>query len=247
MNCEECQQLISVYLDNELEKESSIQVQKHLAVCAACAKVCQDFAMILDFCLLDETADFVPPNSKALWCRINNIIETEVKPEIAQENAEEQIKKGRLSKVWGNRWQLSFSQVLTSVLGIALVSCLLTVVAVKNYSADNDNFTANAAPTILEKVLGKIGLKTTPEQVRENRIKEQQATIEYWNKRTAARRADWDKNLREAFDRNLNEIDQVVFEYNKILQENPQDELTDEMLDSALNEKVELLREFSEL
>ena len=52
---------------------------------------------------------------------------------------------------------------------------------------------------------------------------------------------------REAFDRNLDEINQVVFEYDKILQENPQDELTGEMLDSALNEKVELLREFSEL
>lgn len=242
MNCEECQQLISVYLDNELEKESSLQVQTHLAVCAVCAKVCQDFAMILDFCLLDETANFVPPNSKALWCRINNIIETEIKPEIAQENKREQVKK-----VWGNRWQFSFSQVLTSVLGIALISSLLTIAAVKNYSADNDNVSEVAAPTILEKVLGKIGLKNTPEQVRENRIKEQQATIEYWNKRATTRRADWDKNLREAFDRNLNEIDQVVFEYNKILQENPQDELTGEMLDSALNEKVELLREFSEL
>ncbi len=247
MNCEECQQLISVYLDNELEKESSMQVQTHLAVCAACAKVCQDFAMILNFCLLDETPDFVPPNSKALWCRINNIIETEIEPEITQENAEEQVKKGWLSKVWGNRLQLSFSQVLTSVLGIALISSLLTVVGVKNYSAETESAAANTSPTIFEKVLGKIGLANTPEQTREKRIKEQQATIEYWNNRTAARRAAWDKNLRDAFDRNLNEIDQVVFEYNKILQENPQDELTGEMLDSALNEKVDLLREFSEL
>ena len=241
MNCEQCQQLISVYLDNELEQESSLQVQTHLAVCAACAKVCQDFAMILDFCLLDETPDFVPPNSKALWCRINNIIETEIKPEIAQEKAEEQVKTGRFS------WQFSFSQVLTAVLGIALISSLLTIVGVKNYSAHTDNFTANSAPTLVERVLGKIGLAQTPEQARENRIKEQQATIDYWNKRATVRRADWDKNLRDVFDRNLNEINQVVFEYNKILQENPQDELTGEMLDSALNEKVELLREFSEL
>lgn len=247
MNCEECQQLISVYLDNELEKESSLQVQTHLAACAACAKVCQDFAMILDFCQLDAEPDFVPPNSKALWCRIHNIIETEIKPEILEENSEEKVKKGRLSSLWANRWQLSLSQVMTSVLGIALISSLLTVVAVKNYSAPSDNFTANAAPTVFEKVLCKIGLKTTPEQARQKRIQEQQATIEYWNKRTEARRAAWDKNLREAFDRNLYEIDQVVFEYNKILQENPEDELTGEMLDSALNEKVEFLREFSEL
>ncbi len=240
MNCEQCQQLISVYLDNELEQESSLQVQTHLAVCAACAKVCQDFAMILDFCLLDETPDFVPPNSKALWCRINNIIETEIKPEIAQEK-EEKVKIGRL------RWQFSFSQVFAAVLSIALISSLLTIVGIKNYSAHDDNVSTNVAPTLVERVLGKIGLAQTPEQARENRIKEQQATIDYWNKRATVRRASWDKNLRDVFDRNLNEINQVVFEYNNILQENPQDELTGEMLDSALNEKVELLREFSEL
>ena len=197
--------------------------------------------MILDFCLLDETPDFVPPNSKALWCRINNIIETEIKPEIAQEKAEEQVKTGRL------RWQFSFSQVFAAVLGIALISSLLTIVSIKNYSAHDDNVSTNVAPTLVERVLGKIGLAQTSEQARENRIKEQQATIEYWNKRATVRRASWDKNLRDVFDRNLNEINQVVFEYNNILQENPQDDLTGEMLDSALNEKVELLREFSEL
>ena len=53
--------------------------------------------------------------------------------------------------------------------------------------------------------------------------------------------------MREAFDRNLNEINQVVLEYDKILQENPQDNISGEMLDSALNDQMALLREFSEL
>jgi hypothetical protein len=92
-----------------------------------------------------------------------------------------------------------------------------------------------------------MGLVETPQQKRENRIKEQQAAIEYWNKRVEAKRIKWEANLREAFDRNLKEIDQTVSEYDKILQENPQDELSGEMLDSALNEKMALLREFSEL
>ena len=87
----------------------------------------------------------------------------------------------------------------------------------------------------------------TPQQARERRIKEQQAAIDYWNKRVEARRVQWDKNMREAFDRNLNEIDQTVNEYTLILQENPQDELSSEMLDSTLNDKMELLRAFSDL
>ena len=245
MNCEQYQELISAFLDNDLDKAAFKDVQSHLAVCADCAKVCEDCAMILDFCsedLLEEISP--PPNSKALWCRINNIIETEVKPEITQETAKEEEKRGWLAKIWNNSWQISMSQVFTSILGIALVSSLLTIVGFKNYSASE---TENNSPSVFEKVLSKVGLSETAQEKRERRIKEQQATVEYWNKRVEARRAGWDAHLREAFDRNLKEINQVVVEYDKILQENPQDELSGEMLDSAMTEKVELLREFSEL
>ncbi len=243
MNCEQYQELISAFLDNDLDEATFTNVQAHLALCAECAKVCEDCAMILDFCsedLLEEIA--LPPNSKALWCRINNIIETEVKPEIAQETIKEE-NRGWLSKVWHNSWQISMSQVLTSILGIALVSSLLTIVGFKNYSGD----TANVSPSVFERVLSKVGLAETAHQRRARKITEQQATVEYWNKRVEARRVNWDAHLREAFDRNLNEINQVVVEYDKILKENPQDELSGEMLDSAMTEKVELLREFSEL
>lgn len=229
-------------MDNELESEVSSQIQMHLALCRECAKVCEDFAMIVDFC---ETEDFLPPNSKALWCRINNLIENELKPEDSQEIAQP-AKKGFFAGMWNNRWQLSLSQVVASVLGVALISSLLTIVGIKNYSADA-SYAENASPTVFERVLSRVGLVETAQQARENRVKAQQTTIDYWNNRVGARRVQWDEHLREAFDRNLDEINQVVFEYNKILQENPQDELSGEMLDSALNEKVELLREFADL
>lgn len=236
MNCEYCQELISVYLDNELDLQVASDVRMHLAECAGCAKVCEDFAMILDFCDLEETAHSLPPNSKALWCRINNLIETEIASEMPQSIKEEKPKRS---------WQFSFGQVFASILGIALVSSLLTVVGIQNYSAGD--VSANAAPSLFDRAMSKVGLVETPQQARENRIREQQAAIEYWNKRVEAKRANWDNYLREAFDRNLNEINQVVYEYDSILQENPQDDLSNEMLDSALNEKMALLREFSEL
>ncbi|MEJ7860694.1 MAG: zf-HC2 domain-containing protein [Pyrinomonadaceae bacterium] len=244
MKCEQCQELISIYLDNELEPNVSINVQTHLSLCAECAKVCEDFAMILDFC----EAEDILPNSKALWCRINNIIESDVKSEIHQENQQQRqpAETNWLSKAKSSFWQFSSSQVVASILGIALISSLLTVVGLKNFVAGEENY-ANAAPNVFEKVLGKVGLIATPQQTREKRIKEQQATIDYWRARVEARRANWEYHLREAFDRNLNEIDQVVYEYDKILLEDPDDELSGEMLDSALNEKVDLLREFSEL
>jgi hypothetical protein len=249
MTCEHCQELISAFLDNDLEETISSNVRTHLAVCAPCAKVCEDFAMILDFCQLEETEDSIPPNPKALWCRINNLIETEIKPEIAEAKQPEQVQAGWFSRFWNNSWQLSFSQVAVAILGIAVISSVLTIVGIKNYSARTE-MAANGAPiepTLFEKVLGKLGIVETPQQARERRIKEQQVAIEYWKKRVAERREQWNAHLREVFDRNLNELNQVVIEYDKILQENPQDDISGEMLDSALNEQMALLREFSEL
>jgi hypothetical protein len=53
--------------------------------------------------------------------------------------------------------------------------------------------------------------------------------------------------MRDAFDRNLHLIDESVSEYTIMLQENPEDDLTGEMLDAVLNDKMDLLREFSDL
>ena len=138
MNCEKCQELISAFLDNELETKASLDVQTHLAVCAHCAKVCEDFASILEFCGETPRDEVLPPNPKALWCRINNIIESDAQAEIQKEQKKLDLpppeKKGS--------WQFSFSQVAVSVLGIALISSLLTIVGVKNYSTPPDNFGA---------------------------------------------------------------------------------------------------------
>jgi hypothetical protein len=250
MNCEQCKEQISAFLDNELDQTSSENVQTHLAVCLDCAKVCEDLALIVDFCIEDEAEPILSPNSNALWCRINNIIETEVKPELAQETIQtETADQGLFSKVWNNSWQMSFSQVFASFLGIALISSLLTIVGIKNFSAPTEGFADNAtvSETIFDKVLGRIGLIETPQQARLRKIQEQQKVIDYWNQRVELRRQSWNGQVRETFDRNLREIDQVVYEYNTILEKDPQDNLSGEMLDAAMKEKMDLLRAFAEL
>lgn len=251
MNCEHCQEVISVFLDNELDERSSMEVREHLAQCEACSKVCEDLAMIIDFCQLDVEESILPPNPQALWCRINNIIESEVQAEIVKEHKEkvEAAEQAEVQTGWlPRRWNFSFLQVASAVLGIAIISSVLTVIGIKNYSGAGDDIsTLNAQPSLFERVLGKIGLVETPQVKRERILKERAVAIDYWNKRVEARRVQWNANLRDAFDRNLNEINQAVSEYTQILEENPHDELSGEMLDSALNEKMELLREFAEL
>jgi hypothetical protein len=249
MNCENCQELLSEYIDGELNAVDEANVQAHLGMCVECAELHLDFSSILTFCDKKEVvADVCEPNSQALWCRIHNEIENEVKPEIAKELEIKKANRTWFERLWDRTWQLSFTQTVSAVLGIALLSSLLTIVGIRNYSESNE-FTADASmsPTLFERVLGRIGVIETPRETREKRIKEQQTAIDYWNNRVETRKAQWNSHLREAFDRNLTEINQVVNEYTKILEENPQDTVSSEMLDSAMTEKMELLRGFSEL
>lgn len=237
MNCDECKNFISVFMDNDLDEAQAAAVRMHLAVCADCAKVCEDFSSILDICSTEMPSHLVPPNSQALWCRINNVIENEVKPTPPEEP------RGRF-------WRLSFGQLAAAVLCIAVVSSLLTVAAIRNYMVPaSADFTTRsmAAQSTFEKVLSKAGLLDTPQQAREKRLREQHLAIDYWNARVQSRRVEWDRTTRDAFDRNLQVINESVNEYTMILQSDPDDELSGEMLDAVLNDKMNLLRDFSDL
>ncbi len=240
MNCTECEPLITVFLDNELDEARAADVRIHLSHCSRCARVCADLSAILETCRTDAPDEIVPPNSRALWCRINNIIESESKPAPLPTPAE-----------GGRRfWRLSFGQLSAAVIGIALISSLLTIVAIRSYTRapDADIATRSAATmTPFEKVMTRLGLMESPHDARERRLREQQAAIDYWNARVQARRLQWDRTTRDAFDRNLRVIDESVHEYTLILQQNPEDDLSGEMLDAVLTDKMNLLRDFADL
>jgi len=226
-------------MDTELDEPRATLVREHLAACTACAKICEELAEIVDICKSSDPDEIVPPNSKAMWCRINNILESEIKPE-------------PLPKIEETRrriWRLSFPQLAAAMLTIALVSSLVTVVAIRNYmSPAPDDMTRSAeSQTMLERLMAKIGLTDSPQVARERKIAQQNAAIEYWNRRVLERREQWDARMRDAFDKNLNLINESVSEYTVILQKDPDDEITGEMLDSALDDKMSLLREFAEL
>lgn len=241
MQCTDCQDKLSLFLDGELDGNTSSAVAAHLTLCPACAKACEDLAAILAGCEDIDVDDALPPNPQALWCRISNTIESEIKPAVPPA-AEPERKSGR--------WNFTFAQIASAMAGIAVISSLLTIIGIRNYlEPASEDFTTRTAEsqTTFEKVLVRIGLVDSPQQARERRIREQQAAIEYWDRRVQMRKAQWDKRMQDAFDRNLAEIDQAVSEYTVILEENPEDELSGEMLDAALNDKMNLLRQFSQL
>lgn len=242
MNCDECKDLIGAFMDSELDESQAAGVRMHLAVCSECALVCEDLSSILDVCANEAASEIVPPNSQALWCRINNIIETEAK-EKASPPPPPEPPKGRF-------WQLSFMQLSAAVICVGVISSLLTIIAIRNYTQPaTDDFTtrSRANQTTFEKVLSRVGLMETPQQARETRLKEQQAAIEYWNARVQNRREQWNRTTRDAFDRNLQVINESVHEYTTILQQDPEDELSGEMLDAVMTDKMNLLRDFADL
>ncbi|MEP6947275.1 MAG: zf-HC2 domain-containing protein [Acidobacteriota bacterium] len=239
MNCDDCKVILSLYLDNELDEIQAAGVRAHIAACDPCAKLCEDLSSILFTCGFEEGSELVPPNSQALWCRISNTIESEIKP---PPPAVEAPRK--------RFWSLSLPQLVSAVLLIAVLSSLLTVVGIRNYmqpAADDIITRSTATQTTFEKVLSKVGLMETPQHARDRHIKEQLAAITYWDDRVQSRRVKWDERTREAFDRNLQVIDESLNQYKVILQQDPEDDLSEEMLDSVMTDKMNLLRDFSDL
>lgn len=60
-NCEEYGELISAYVDGELEGVNAAAVEKHIAECAECRKMYEEFVS------LGETAREIPQPDEAAW------------------------------------------------------------------------------------------------------------------------------------------------------------------------------------
>jgi hypothetical protein len=240
MNCEDCKALISPFMENDLDESRANFVRTHLAACGECARVCEELAALIDVVAVEGEELLGDHHSKQIWCRINNVIESEQSP-VGQQSVPEPPRRGL--------WHLSFWQLSSGLACIAIVSSLLTVAAIRNYyePAATDSLVRTTSSGFLDRVLMKVGLAETRQQQLERKLRDRQATIDYWNARVQVRRSQWDAQTRAAFDRNLREIDDSLNEYHMILQRDPDDELTVEMMDSVLNEKADLLRDFSDL
>jgi len=238
MNCEKCQDLISEFLDGALSHQDQSTLNAHLEECLDCADVRNDLQTIVGFCRANRGEYTAPPNEKALWQRIRNMIEAGA-GSVAAAPTPGKSSPSSLWKNWtGRSWELSFPQLLASAAVIVLVVSLSTVVALRRYQSGG-SVKANA-PSAAE------SLSAGAANVRD-RISQQQQLISFWNQRVEYNKARWSPQMRETFDRNLQVIDQTVNDSFNSLSQNPHDEVSEEMLNSALNEKLALLKEFAEL
>jgi anti-sigma factor RsiW len=235
MNCEKCQDLISDFLDGALSHQDQSTLNSHLEECLGCADVRNDLHSIVDFCRTQRGVYVAPPNEKALWQRIRNVVEADAS---ARTSAPVPARRSSWSNWIGRSWELSFPQLAASAVAIVLVVSLSTAVGLRRWqSGDSATFKSPGTDT---------SLSVSAANVR-SRISQQEQLISYWNQRVEFNKARWNPQMRETFDRNLKVIDQAVNDSFDALSRNPHDEVSEEMLNAALNEKLSLLKEFAEL
>lgn len=228
MNCEQCQELIHDLIDGSISQRDEFTLNTHLKACLDCESVRQDLTSILTFCQTHRGEYEAPPNEHALWLRIRNVIEAENRhPVVAQTDSRRPSFFGRLM---GKSWELSLPQLASLTAAIVLLVSLATVVGLRRWSAP--------------------GSQPVPQVEASNvndRIWQRRQVINYWNQRVELNKARWSPEMRETFDRNMRVIDDAVSNSLNDLKQNPHDEVSEQMLNESLNDKLTLLKEFSDL
>lgn len=236
MNCEKCQDLIGDLVDGALSREDAATLNLHLEDCLSCADVRNDLQSIVSFCRQNRGQYDPTPNERALWLRIKNVIEAENAAAVVAAPAHPSSRK--LFPAWMNRsWELSLPQLTASVAALVVVVSLATAVGIRRWESTDSAGSKNGTAA---------GLAVTGIDVRD-RISQQQQAISYWNQRVDLNKARWNQQMRDTFDRNLLVIDQAVNDSLNELNRNPHDEVSEEMLNTALSDKLALLKDFSEL
>ena len=234
MNCEKCQELLSEYLDGTLGHTAHASVGAHIAACAACAAAREDFHAIIAVAREARGQLFAPTDERALWLRVRNTVEAESLPARARVEPARRS-AGFWSNLFGRRFELSLPQLAAGVAAL--------VVAVASATALTVRYAAPAAPA--ERAAGMRRV-VADEFYPRAYLEQHQASLNYWEQRVQARKASWNPRMRASFDRSVYVLDQTVSDSLNDLRQNPHDEVAEEMLNSALRDKIELLREFGE-
>ncbi len=248
MNCEKCQELLSDFLDGTLTGDDHTLLSTHLEECLFCVDVHDEIGVIVSAAHECRGGDcYEPPNAHALWLRISNTIESELSFNQGTATAAVAVPSKTRPNFWARllsrRWELTLPQMTAAVAAIVISVSLVTTLGVQSFQ-HNASTTLSAASGLPQDSSRNAFLAdgSYPRAY----VNQQQTSLNYWQQRVEQRKASWNPRMRESFDRSLNVIDQAVSESLDELQRNPHDEVSEEMLNSALRDKMELLKEFCE-
>ena len=253
MNCEKCQELLSDFLDGALGRDDHAAFSAHMEECFPCFNAHAELNSIVSFCREHRGEYAAPPNERALWLRIRNTVEAEsaAAAVAATRNTVPSAlrREGWWSRTMGRSWELSLPQVAMAVVAIIVVASLATIFGLRGLQkvgmsdgvASKDMSGRGVAGTIA------VGGENNPREADVTKRLLQAQQIKYWTQVVEERKGHWNPQVRQDFEHNLNLLNETVEESLKKLSEQPHDEVTEEMLNAALNDKMQLLKEFSDL
>ena len=230
MNCESYQNLLSDLIDGSLNPHDQNNIETHLSTCTDCAAARTDINTLVGFCREHRGEYEAVPNERALWLRISNTIESEL---TASKPASVPAGTGWWFRLMNRSWQLSFPQVATSIAATVLVAVLVTFIGLRAFNGSGVRTSGLTLASDAANV--------------QDRYRQQAQVIEYWNQRVELNKARWNPQMRETFDRNMSVIDAAVNDSMGRLSQNPHDEVSEDILNAALSDKIALLKEFAEL
>ena len=228
MNCEICQELIHDLIDGSISRSDESILNTHLKECLDCESVRQDLESIVGLSRAQRGLYEAPPNEQALWLRIRNVIEAELPNRVV---SDPEPRRSFLGRLLGHSWELSLPQLAASTVAIVLVVSLATIVGLRRWTNPE---------------MPHQEIQAEASNVNE-RIWQQQQVIDYWNRRVELKKARWSADMRESFERNLKVIDQDVANSLNELSRNPHDEVSEQLLNKSLNDKLAYLKDFSDL
>lgn len=240
MNCEKCQELLSDYLDGALSDEQHRLLSAHLEACLECFHVRSELDQIVSFCRDTRGQYDAPPNERALWLRIRNTVEASVPSPTASAQAAgaKRARFGWWDRLMDRHWELSLPQLAAAVSVIVIAVALGTSFSLQQTQGDPAATQAAASRQ-------QTSARAFASDV-DDRVRREQVSIDYLYERVSERKGRWNPQMRDAFERNLNVLDQAVEDSRQRLKTNPHDEISEEMLNAALKDKMELLKEFSD-
>jgi anti-sigma-K factor RskA len=219
MDCTHCQELLSEYIDGTLELGEQVSIERHLADCEPCRAVRDDLLQIVHF------SHQLPLQSPAvsLWPRIQSNVA--------------QLREGfwaRPARWWARLRSFSFNLSVPQVIAgaAALVIVISIGVIVSRREAPVDLAAGGSGRPAQVTPLSNADLQQLERQI--SRLSE---SVEQ-------RKASWDPELRIAFERNLLYVDQTLVECRHQLNNNPADDVSQELMLNAYREKVRLLEGF---
>src|SRR5690242_3540621 len=200
MLCTDCQELISEYIDGQLELGEQTQVERHLADCEPCRAVRDDLLQIVHFShQLPEQAP-----ATALWSRIQT--------ELAKEQPAGSSARIRLwwTRLREQHFNLSLPQLAASAAALTIVLSLGIIVFRRDVPTTPANVNTASVGGV-ERLSSASNAEFDQLEQQINRLSE---TIEQ-------RKSEWTPELRAAYERNLIYANQSLAECRHQMNDDP--------------------------